>query len=138
MRGVWNLAMQATTDKQDPHFDTAHLMNDVHARSFRGGIVTLAVKAGKFVLQLLSTIVLARLLRPKDFGLVAMVTAITGFVAIFQDLGLSNATVQRLEITHAQVSMLFWVNFLPVLTRRSANLEDIKDTRYLISDLKDG
>ena len=54
--------------------------------------------------------VLARLLTPQDFGLIAMVTAVTGFVALFKDAGLSMATVQRAEITQAQVSTLFWVN----------------------------
>ena len=53
---------------------------------------------------------MARLLAPKDFGLYAMVTTVTGFLRIFQDAGLSMATVQRQEITHAQVSNLFWVN----------------------------
>jgi PST family polysaccharide transporter len=54
--------------------------------------------------------ILARMLTPADFGLVAMVTAITGFVGLFKDLGLSQATVQRSEINHAQVSTLFWIN----------------------------
>ena len=54
--------------------------------------------------------VLARLLVPSDFGLVAMVTAITGFVAIFRDCGLPAATIQRAEITRAQISTLFWIN----------------------------
>ena len=54
--------------------------------------------------------VMARLLIPKDFGLFAMVTTVMGFLRIFQDAGLSMATVQRQEITHAQVSNLFWVN----------------------------
>jgi len=54
--------------------------------------------------------VLARLLAPRDFGLLAMVTAVTGFAAIFRDMGLSMSTVQRQTITHAQVSTLFWIN----------------------------
>jgi len=57
-----------------------------------------------------SMMVLARLLLPQDFGLMAMVTAITGFLAVFADLGLSMATIQRPEISHVQLSTLFWVN----------------------------
>ena len=57
-----------------------------------------------------STVVLARLLTPQDFGLIAMVTAVTGFVVMFKDMGLSMATVQRAEVNHAQISTLFWVN----------------------------
>ena len=41
---------------------------------------------------------------------VAMVTAVTGFIVLFKDLGLSTATVQRAEVSHEQVSTLFWVN----------------------------
>lgn len=74
--------------------------------------MTLGAQAAKFVLQLGSTAVLARLLTPADFGLIAMVAVFTGFVGIFKDLGLSMATVQRAQITHEQVSMLFWINLL--------------------------
>ena len=54
--------------------------------------------------------VLARLLTPQDFGLVAMVLTVTGFLKVFNDAGLSTATIQREGITHAQVSNLFWTN----------------------------
>lgn len=91
-------------------FSTAHLMGDLKGRSVRGGAVTLAAQGAKFALQLGSTAVLARLLTPADFGLIAMVTAVTGFVAMFKDAGLSMATVQRESITHEQISTLFWIN----------------------------
>lgn len=97
-------------DQYSRHFNTSHLRSDLKGRAVRGGAVTLTAQAAKFILQLVSTIILARLLTPADFGLVAMVTALTGFVAMFKDAGLSMATVQRDHITHAQVSTLFWVN----------------------------
>ena len=37
--------------------------------------------------------------------------AVIGFIAIFKDLGLSMATVQRAELNHGQVSTMFWINF---------------------------
>ena len=92
------------------HFDTEHLKGDLKRRSVRGGAFTMGAQGSKFFLQLGSTIILARLLTPADFGLVAMVTAVTGFAMMFKDLGLSMATVQREQITHAQVSTLFWIN----------------------------
>lgn len=92
------------------HLATDHLMADLKGRSVRGGAVTLTAQGIKFCLQMGSTMVLARLLTPADFGLIAMVTAVTGFVAMFKDAGLSMATVQRAEITHEQVSTLFWIN----------------------------
>lgn len=100
----------ATPHRYARHFETDHLLGDLKGRSVRGGAVTLSSQAIKFVLQMGSTVVLARLLLPSDFGLIAMVTAITGFVAMFKDAGLSMATVQRKDITHDQVSTLFWIN----------------------------
>ncbi len=40
----------------------------------------------------------------------AVVTSATVFFALFNDLGLSVATVQQHDITHRQVSALFWIN----------------------------
>lgn len=97
-------------DLNERYFRTHHLLNDLQGRALRGGVVTLGGQAINFLLGMASTVILARLLVPRDYGLIAMVTSITGFIALFKDLGLSNATIQRLEITHAQVSFLFWVN----------------------------
>lgn len=72
--------------------------------------VTLGAQGMKFAIGLGSTMVLARLLSPKDYGLLAMVAVITGFVAVLRDGGLSIATVQRASITEGQVSTLFWIN----------------------------
>lgn len=91
-------------------FDTSHLKTDIKGRSVRGGVVTIGAQAVKFILHTGSTAILARLLTPADFGLIAMVSAFTEFVNIFKDLGLSMATIQRKDITHQQVSTLFWVN----------------------------
>src|SRR5258708_29327739 len=56
--------------------------------------------------------VLARLLEPKDFGIVGMVTALIGVLNLFRDFGLSTATVQRKTVTDEQISTLFWINML--------------------------
>lgn len=92
------------------HFSTGQLESDLKARTIQGATATFVGQGLKFLLQIGSIMVLARLLTPDDFGLVAMVTAVTGFILIFKDLGLSMATVQRAEIKHAQVSTLFWIN----------------------------
>jgi len=87
-----------------------HLESDFQERSVQGGVDMVVARAVRFVLKVGSTVFLARLLTPRDFGLVAMASAITGFMMIFKDLGLSMATIQREKITHAQVTGLFWVN----------------------------
>lgn len=67
-------------------------------------------QGAKFVIQLGSTAVIARQLSPTDYGLVAMVTSLLGFITLFKDLGLSQAAIQKQSITSAQVSGLFWIN----------------------------
>lgn len=99
-----------TKKKQDHFFDTKHLNTDLKNRSLRGGTVTLASQALSFVIQIGSTMILARLLTPQDYGMISMVAAITGFASVFSNLGLSTATIQRADINHGQVSTLFWIN----------------------------
>ena len=97
-------------DPNERHLNTDHLLGDLKGRTISGTLVTIAAQATKFLLNLAFIMVLARLLTPKDFGLYAMVTTMMGFLWIFQDIGLSTATVQRQKISHTQVSNLFWVN----------------------------
>ena len=92
------------------YFNTDHLKTDLKKRSVRGGAVTIAAQSSKFILKFGSTIVLARLLVPEDYGLIGMATVVIGFVEYFKDLGLSTATIQRREINHQQISTLFWIN----------------------------
>lgn len=111
-------------DADDP-LRVDHLESDFQERSVQGGVYMVAARAAQFALKLGSIVFLARLLTPEDFGLVAMASAITGFMMIFKNLGLSMATIQREEITHAQVTGLFWVNvgvsaFLAVIAAASA------------------
>ncbi len=87
-------------------------MKDLRDRAIRGGGAKILAQAANFTLRVGSLMVLARLLDPKDFGLVGMVTAITGILNLFRDFGLSSATVQRVEVTNEQISTLFWINVL--------------------------
>jgi O-antigen/teichoic acid export membrane protein len=79
-------------------------------RAARGTAVTLLGQWSGFVLQTLSTIVLARLLTPRDYGIVAGVLVLTGLAELLKDLGLGAATVQRRNLSGAQLNALFWVN----------------------------
>src|ERR1700733_4043418 len=100
-------------------FSTDHLHADLKGRSVRGGMLTLSSQGAQFIMQSIATVVLARLLTPADFGLVAMVTAVTGLGQAFADFGLSEATIQHPEISHNQVSTLFWINVAIGLTLTS-------------------
>lgn len=85
-------------------------MEDLKSNVLRGGLVKLCGQAAGFVLRIVSASIMARLLEPKDFGLVAMVTVVTGIFDMFTSAGLSTATVQRFKVTQDQLSTLFWVN----------------------------
>lgn len=67
-------------------------------------------RSGGQLIQVLALLVLARLLVPADFGLLAMVMAVIGVANIFRDLGLSAATIRAPEITPSQASTLFLIN----------------------------
>lgn len=94
----------------DSHFRTDHLKANLAGRTVRGGAITLTSQGLKFVITLGATVVMARLLTPLDYGLVAMVVVVTNYMTMFKDMGLSLATLQRAEINYEQVSTLFWVN----------------------------
>lgn len=86
-----------------------HVGDDLGKRAARGALSTLGSQWSKFVLQTASTIVLARLLTPEDYGLVGMITALVGIGDALWNLGLQAATIQRREITHRQVTFFFWL-----------------------------
>ncbi|NYD68511.1 lipopolysaccharide biosynthesis protein [Agromyces atrinae] len=78
--------------------------------AFRGAAVTGFGQLARILLQVLSIIVLARLLSPEDYGLLAMVTVVIGVGELFRDFGLSSAAIQSKTLSNAQRSNLFWLN----------------------------
>ncbi|MGE5148977.1 MAG: lipopolysaccharide biosynthesis protein, partial [Rhodospirillaceae bacterium] len=89
---------------------TEHLTQDLGRRSRRGGAVLLGGQMVRVLGQMATLVVLARLLPPSAFGLLAMVAAIGLVLDLVKEFGLSSATIQKSNINHAQVSTLFWVN----------------------------
>lgn len=96
--------------KNEDLFSTSHLEKNLKVRAVRSAGTTAVAQLIKLCLQLLSMAIMARILAPSDFGLVAMVAIFTGLAVQLMDGGLSMATIQREEITHDQVSNLFWIN----------------------------
>ncbi len=69
-----------------------------------------AVNLGAKFLNVLALVILARLLSPHDFGLVAIAAIVTGLLSLFQDLGLSAALVQLEEDSMTARNICFWGN----------------------------
>jgi PST family polysaccharide transporter len=113
MRGAAASGERPQADPPAPAASGAHEPTDpsrLARESVRGGALSFAAQGATALVGLASTAVLARLLSPDDYGLLAMVVAVTSFAALFRDLGLSSAAVQQRSLTGAQQSNLFWVN----------------------------
>lgn len=89
-------------------------------RASRGTLITLAGQWSRTGLQLVSTVVLARLLAPEEFGLVAMVTAIVGVADLVREFGLSGAIVRLREIDDGLWSTLYRFSFVLGLATMAA------------------
>ena len=65
---------------------------------------------GRRLTSLVTSIVLARLLSPTDFGLVAMAAVFIGFIEILRDMDTSAGLVQTSRPTDELLSSVFWLN----------------------------
>ena len=66
--------------------------------------------AGRAGLSFLQVAILARLLGPADFGLMALVAAVISFAQIFTDVGVSSAIIHHQRVSHEELSSLYWLN----------------------------
>ena len=77
---------------------------------FSGVRWTTLSSLGRALLQVFQIAILARLLTPADFGLVAVVAALMAILQIFSDAGVSNAIIHYQDITPKELSSLYWLN----------------------------
>lgn len=78
-------------------------------RSFHGAVIATVARLINGLIQIGSVLFLARLLTPHDYGLVSMVSALTGFAPLLVDLGTRDAVTQRSHISEGEISALFWI-----------------------------
>lgn len=64
------------------------------------------------ILHFVKLSVLGHLLKPEDFGLMALVLMVISLAQAFMDLGMSNAIIHRQNVTHEELSSLYWLNIL--------------------------
>lgn len=83
---------------------------DLGRSAARGAATTAASQAVRIAIQIASLAVLARLLAPGDYGLLAMALAVVGVGHLLRDMGLYSAAVRAPELSTAQRDNLFWVN----------------------------
>jgi PST family polysaccharide transporter len=84
--------------------------DDLGRRTARGAGITLAGQGARILVQLLSVTVLARLLSPRDYGLLAVGLVVVGVGEVVRDFGLTSAAIRAPVLTPGQRNGLFWVS----------------------------
>jgi PST family polysaccharide transporter len=97
-------------DDYRAYFDVQHLTGETGRRAGRAGRFVLIVAGLKLIAHLASTIVLARLVPPAEFGIAALAMPVVLVAISLSHFGLAQPIVQRPEITHTLVNSLFWAN----------------------------
>jgi O-antigen/teichoic acid export membrane protein len=103
------------------------MMNNIRQRTLSGLGWNGATQILGAVLQLGISVILARLLSPRDFGLIGMILVFTGFASSLSEMGLGASLVQQRTISDRHLNTVFWVNvaagtFLTTLFGLSAPL----------------
>ena len=96
--------------KSDKYFNTDHLKKNLKGRSVYGVQAIFGGRGLIIILETTGTMILARLLFPADYGLIAMVAVVVNFAAIFRDIGLSAATVWSEKLSQQLITNMFWVS----------------------------
>jgi len=96
--------------KNDEYFNTEHLKTGLKSRAMRGAGATIFANMLSFIVNIFSTVILARLLTPNDYGLITMVTAFSLLLQNFGGNGFTEAIIQRQDLNHRMMSTLFWIN----------------------------
>ncbi|MCG7495333.1 lipopolysaccharide biosynthesis protein [Vibrio sp. Of7-15] len=96
-------------------------MSDLKKQTLKGIAFLGAGKSAGRILSFINTLILARILSPEDYGLMAMAMVISGFISFFNDIGLGSAIIQRKEVSKEQLSGAFYIAlmisiFLYILT----------------------
>ncbi|MCB9946729.1 MAG: oligosaccharide flippase family protein [Rhodospirillaceae bacterium] len=99
-------------DGASGRFDVDHLRDQLGRRVISGGMISIGAQVLRIALNLLSIAILARLIPPAEFGVVALALPIAYLASDIAQYALGQVTVQRQYITQAQVSALFWANLL--------------------------
>ena len=95
------------------------MTNNIKQQLFSGVFYTALAKYSGIIVSLVVAGVLARLLSPDDFGIVAIATVIITFFGIFTDMGVSPAVVQNKTLTEDDLaniySFTFWTGIIIAL-----------------------
>lgn len=83
---------------------------DLRDKTIKGTGWSILSQVVRLVIRFGIVAVLARLLTPDDFGLLAMATVFTSLLLVLNELGIPSAIIQRKDISNIQLSSSFWLN----------------------------
>ncbi len=98
---------QSKTESYLDKFDDSTVFNPV-----RGSAFSVSAQVVRMLIQYGTQLILARILLPAEFGVVAMVAPVLTFVQLINDVGFGQIIVTREKLEQQQVSALFWTNLL--------------------------
>ena len=85
---------------------------DLSGKVIRGAGFTFAGMVLRTLITLGSVAILARLLEPRDFGLIAMATVVTELGALFANFGFGAVLIQKRTVTRLQLDTVFWISLI--------------------------
>ena len=86
------------------------MVDDFKSRTLSGLSWSTISQFGVQVLKMATGIALARLLSPKEFGLMGMIAVFVGFASIFINFGFGAALIQKKDAEQKHYSSIFWIN----------------------------
>jgi O-antigen/teichoic acid export membrane protein len=95
---------------QNEYVDNDTKSADLNKKSLRSGLITFGAQPIKLAIGIGSTALLARLLTPADFGLLAMVSPLLLLADSLTNLGLETATIKQDKLDHQLMSAVFWLS----------------------------
>ncbi|HEX2492786.1 MAG TPA: lipopolysaccharide biosynthesis protein, partial [Steroidobacter sp.] len=115
LRGSRNCRRHRTTNNGADHSNAPPGAPSAGAGSLAGAAASatkwVAVsQASRLAAQLLGMVILARLLSPSEFGVIAMASVVTTLALLFYDFGTRAAVIQRRELPSVLLDSIFWLN----------------------------
>lgn len=98
------------SSRKDNFFSRDQLKVELKKRSVHSALNKMITSGASIIITLASAMILARLLAPEVFGIFAMVYSFTEIARYLMEVGIGTAIVQKEDITHEEVSALFWIN----------------------------
>lgn len=89
---------------------THHMdLEEARERARKGPRYLMLGRVAMLVISLVSTVTVARLVSPHDFGLAAMALIVLVFAQTFRDMGVTQAALRKGHITSSELSLIFWL-----------------------------